>query len=305
MSLDEDVVPMVMVRRGTEFQELIRERPTFVEMTECLKTSMVTEKYFDTHFIGWFYGKDWLKLEDAKDDEGRHFLHILCESPVRSDAFRARDNLLKEFLKQAPHCAIYTDNDGNTPLHYVLRSNPRLKTVRLLLDCMPYGHGYLSTTTKRSLLMEACSYNCSSEIIRFIMEQIPFSTIVPHKEVIGWPYHDPPIVVQDLPIADLFMIDKHDDKEYIQIRNEMKEYMSIAFHCFISMIIAEEHRKKDPKIITAFNALREDANWMIKLVEKYPSDLFVFDYTEVSHICVKDSIAEILRDVQVQNIMDE
>jgi hypothetical protein len=53
------------------------------------------------------------------------------------------------------------------------------------------------------------------------MEQIPFSTIVPHKEVIGWPYHDPPIVVQDLPIADLFMIDKHDDKEYIQIRNEM------------------------------------------------------------------------------------
>jgi hypothetical protein len=93
MSQDEDMVPMVMVRRGTEFQELIRERPTFVEMTECLKTSMVTEKYFDTHFIGWFYGKDWLKLEDARDDEGRHFLHILCESPVRSDAFCACDNL--------------------------------------------------------------------------------------------------------------------------------------------------------------------------------------------------------------------
>jgi hypothetical protein len=71
------------------------------------------------------------------------------------------------------------------------------------------------------------------------------------------------------------------------------------------MIIAEVHRKKDPKIITAFNALREDANWIFKLVEKYPSDLFVFDYTEVSHICVKDSIAEILRDVEVQNIMDE
>jgi hypothetical protein len=177
---DEEECMFVVVRPGTDEEELLPLKPTFSEMTKELTGWMLTERHFDFFFMERWNSVHRLKLEDGRDVEGRHFLHILCQAPVRSDAMEALDELIETFVEWCPQSATYTDQYGYTPLHYALYNSPRYKTVRVLLQKMDKGKAYLTGDTRSSLLLEACRNNCSCEIIRLLMRQTPFATIIPN-----------------------------------------------------------------------------------------------------------------------------
>jgi hypothetical protein len=177
----------------------------------------------------------------------------------------ALDELIETFVEWCPPSATYTDQYGYTPLHYALYNSPRYKTVRVLLQKMDKGKAYLTGDTRSSLLLEAGRNNCSWEIIRLLMRQTPFATIIP--DLIPQKNAEVPYNVQCFPIETLFKYeDTDEDIEYRDVRNEMKHIMCFSFHCFLQMMINETEGRSYSISQKAAESLKEQADWMIQMI---------------------------------------